>query len=209
MISTTVETGQKIHLFGYPGFEVDFGGLVEKMSDDDFFQFCSRNRDARIEREENGEIIIMAPTSSETGGMNFELTALLAIWARQDGTGKGFDSSTGFTLPNTAMRSPDASWIRLERWNSLSDEDRSGFARICPDFVIELRSESDSLNKLHEKMAEYIESGASLGWLIDPFQRKVYIYTPDSEVEILDNPAQVSGEPLLKGFLLDLKEIWS
>ncbi len=208
MISTTTTTAQKIEVWGYPGMEVNLGP-VRTFSDEEFLEFCRRNPDARIERDSNGEIILMAPTHTETGGMNMNLSFFVAAWARQDGTGRAFESSTGFTLPNRALRSPDASWVSFERWNALSDEDRAGFAKICPDFVVELRSTSDSLAKIRAKMDEYTENGASLGWLIDPIERKVYIYRPNNAVEILEDPSEISGEPLLKGFTLNLKEIWS
>lgn len=179
-----------------------------RMSDDEFIEFCVRNTDWRIEMTKEGDIIIMPPAYSETGRKNFNLTAEVAYWAKKDGTGIGFDSSTGFILPNTAKRSPDVSWISKKRWNALTDEQKDKFAQICPDFVIELRSDSDRLKVLREKMQEYIENGAQLGWLIDPQERKVYVYRPDTAVEILENPETVSGEPLLKDFELKLNEIW-
>lgn len=205
MISTT--TNQKLEVWGYPGMEVDLGP-IRTFSHEEFLEFCRRNPDARIERESNGEIILMAPAYTETGGMNMNLSALVWIWAKQDGTGRAFESSTGFTLPNRALRSPDASWITFEHWNALSDEERAGFARICPDFVVELRSTSDSLSKVHAKMDEYIENGALLGWLIDPIDRKVYVYRPGKEVEVLEDPVEISGEQVLKGFVLKLGEVW-
>lgn len=205
MISTT--TIQKLEVWGYPGMEVDLGS-VRTFSDEEFLEFCRRNPDARIERESNGEIILMAPTYTETGAMNFDLSLLLGIWAKKNGMGRAFESSTGFTLPNRALRSPDASWISFKRWNALSDAERSGFANICPDFVVELRSTSDDLAKVRAKMDEYIENGALLGWLLDPIERKVYVYRPNFEVEILENPETISGEPVLKGFELNLNEVW-
>ncbi len=209
MISTNTTTGQKIHISGYPGMEVDLGGVVKTFSDEEFLDFCRRHPDARIERESNGEISIMAPTSSETGRINFDLSLSLGIWSRKDATGKAFDSSTGFTLPNNAIRSPDVSWISSSRWNTLSDEDRSGFARICPDFVVELRSETDPISKLQQKMEEYMENGALLGWLIDPISRTVHIYRPDTAPEILSDPSEISGESVLTGFVLYLNEVWN
>ncbi|MGI8542696.1 MAG: Uma2 family endonuclease [Aridibacter sp.] len=178
------------------------------MSDEEFFDFCQRHDNLRIERESNGEILIMPPTFSETGRKNFNLIAEFGIWAKTDGTGIGFDSSTGFTLPNGAVRSPDLSWVKLEIWEKLSENERKRFANISPDFVVELRSESDNLLPLQDKMEEYIENGVSLGWLIDADKRKVYVYRPNKEVEILENPTEISGETLLKGFVLNLKEIW-
>ncbi|MGH8476902.1 MAG: Uma2 family endonuclease [Methylococcales bacterium] len=179
------------------------------MNDDDFFSFCQQHRDLRIEMDKFGEITIMSPTGSESGAINFDLVADFAIWSRVDGSGKGFDSSTGFTLPNGAKRSPDLSWIKTEKWFAIPADKRKKFAPICPDFVVELRSESDTLTKLQAKMAEYIENGAQLGWLIDVNDEKVYVYRPDTPVEILENPKEVSGEPLLKGFVLKLKDIFA
>ena len=178
------------------------------MSNDEFFDFCQRHKDLRIERESDGEIVIMPPTFSETGGRNFRLAVKFGVWAEKDGRGQGFDSSSGFTLPNGAVRSPDLSWIKHERWNALTETQREKFAHICPNFVVELCSESDSLPKLNVKMEEYIENGASLGWLIDPTERKVYVYRQSAEVEILENAAEISGEPFLQDFTLNLKEIW-
>ena len=153
---------------------VNFPSLVQ-MTNEQFYEFCQANGDLRIERTANGEVIIMPPAFSDTGNRNFNIAAQLGYWTEQDGTGIGFDSSAGFTLPNGAMRSPDASWIELERWNALTDAQKASFAPICPSFVIELRSSSDRLIKLQEKMQEYIDNGASLGWLIDRQNRKVYI----------------------------------
>jgi Uma2 family endonuclease len=186
---------------------VNFPSLVQ-MTNEQFYEFCQANGDLRIERTANGEVIIMPPAFSDTGNRNFNIAAQLGNWTEQDGTGIGFDSSTGFTLPNGAMRSPDASWIELERWNALTDAQKASFAPICPSFVIELRSSSDRLIKLQEKMQEYIDNGASLGWLIDRQNRKVYIYRPNREVEILENPEAVSGNPELPGFVLRTAKIW-
>ncbi|HBL12697.1 MAG TPA: hypothetical protein DD379_15110 [Cyanobacteria bacterium UBA11162] len=181
---------------------------VLEMTDDQFFEFCQLNRDLRIERTAKGELIIMSPTGSETGNRNFDLIVQLGIWVRQDGTGIGFDSSAGFTLPNGATKSSDAAWIKLTQWNNIPPEQRVKFAPICPDFVVELRSPSDTLQPLKDKLQEYIDNGALLGWLIDRKNRKVYIYRPQQEVECLDYPSTLSGEPLLRGFVLDLSTIW-
>lgn len=210
MISTTATTGQKFQVGGFPAWmELDLSGVTQTFSDEEFLDFCSRHPDARIERDSDGEIIIMAPAFTETGGKNSSLSALVWLWAREDGTGRAFESSTGFTLPNRALRSPDASWVSDRRWNELSDEEKAGFSRISPDFVVELRSTTDRLTKLQAKMSEYIANGSSLGWLLDPIERRVYVYRPDAEVEILEDPAEISGESVLPGFTLDLKEIWS
>jgi len=178
------------------------------MTNEQFFAFCQQNRDYRIERNATGEITIMPPTGSETGNRNFDLIVQLGIWIRENGTGIGFDSSAGFTLPNGAMRASDAAWIKLEKWHSLTLEQQQKFAPICPDFIIELRSPSDNLQPLKDKLQEYIDNGISLGWLIDRKNRKVYIYRPNSEVECLDNPATLSGESILPGFVLQLSTIW-
>jgi len=181
---------------------------IEPMTQEQFYQFCLANRDLRIERTANGEVIIMSPAFSDTGNRNFKIAVQLGNWAEQDDTGETFDSSAGFTLPNGAIRSPDASWIKLERWNALTEEQKASFAPICPDFVIELRSSSDTLKGLQSKMQEYIDNGVSLGLLIDRKNRKVYIYRPDRELEILDNPEIVSGDPELPGFVLRMAKIW-
>ncbi|GAA6614941.1 Uma2 family endonuclease [Scytonema sp. NUACC26] len=181
---------------------------IKSMTVEQFYEFCQANRDLRIERTVTGEAIVMPPAFSDTGNRNFKIAVQLGNWAEQDGTGESFDSSAGFTLPNGATRSPDASWIKLERWNALSEEQKASFAPICPDFTLELRSKSDSLNELQSKMQEYIDNGASLGWLIDRKNRKVYIYRPNREPEILDNPETVSGEAVLPGFVLRMAKIW-
>lgn len=180
-----------------------------QMTDEQFFEFCQVNRDLRIERNKLGEISIMAPTGSETGNRNFNLAVQLGVWAEKDGTGICFDSSTGFKLSTGAERSPDASWIKLARWNSLTPEQKTKFAPICPDFVIELRSASDNLKPLKEKMAEYMqEPGIQLGWLIDRKHRQIYIYRPGKPVECLENPDTISGELVLPGFILNMSKIW-
>ena len=177
------------------------------LTDEQFFQMCQKNRDYRFERTASGELLIMPPTGSDTGNRNFDMVVELGIWNKQTKLGKGFDSSTGFTLPNGAERSPDVSWVKIERWNALTPEQQEKFAPICPDFVVELRSRTDSLKELQEKMQEYIENGTQLGWLIDRKNKRVEIYRPGKDVEILDNPASLSGENVLPGFVLDLQQI--
>jgi len=196
-----------INEFGISRFVLQFSPFLE-MNDEQFFEFCQANRDVRIERNSQGEIIIMPPTGWETGNKNAEITIQLGIWAKKDGRGKTVDSSAGYKLPNGATMSPDASWILKDRLEKVSPAKRRKFLPLAPDFVIELRSESDSLQKLKDKMQEYIENGVSLGWLIDATTRKIYVYRAEKEVEILENPSEVSGEPLLQGFTLNLKEIW-
>ncbi|MBD2033912.1 Uma2 family endonuclease [Leptolyngbya sp. FACHB-321] len=194
--------------------EVETHPLVVRMhpvidlTDDQFFEFCQINRDLRIERTAKGELLIMPPTGSGTGGRNFELAVQFGSWVKKDGTGKGFDSSTGFTLRNGATVSPDISWVSLERWNALTEEQQEQFAPIAPDFVIELRSKSDRLRDLQDKMQQYIDNGVRLGWLLDRQNRRVYIYRPSLPVERLDSPETVSGDPELPGFVLKLEEIW-
>jgi Uma2 family endonuclease len=181
---------------------------VIKMTDDQFFKLCQANRDLKFERTANGELIIMPPTGGETGNKNARITQQLMNWTDADGTGIAFDSSTCFKLPNGADRSPDASWIKLERWDALTDEEKQKFPPICPDFVIELLSPSDSLKTTQEKMQEYIDNGVGLGILINRKSRQVEIYRQGKEVEVLDSPATVSGEDVLKGFVLNLGMIW-
>jgi Uma2 family endonuclease len=181
---------------------------IAVMTDEQFYEFCLANRDLRIERTAKGEVVIMPPAFSDTGNRNFNIAAQLGVWTEQNGTGIGFDSSTGFTLPNGATRSPDASWIKLDRWNALTDAEKASFAPICPDFVIELRSSSDALARLQDKMQEYIANGTTLGWLIDRKNRTVQIYRPNQEPEILNQPETVSGDPELPGFMLRMAKIW-
>lgn len=178
------------------------------VTDEQLWRFCRANPDLRVERTADGSIVIMPPTGSETGHRNFELTTQLGVWTRADGTGIGFDSSSGFILPSGAERSPDASWVRLERWNALTPQQRERFAPLCPDFVVELRSPSDDLEDLLDKMHEYLTNGARLGWLIDPNTRRVHIFRPNHRVEILDDPATISAFPELPGFALDLSRIF-
>ncbi|HJQ69282.1 MAG TPA: Uma2 family endonuclease [Blastocatellia bacterium] len=189
-------------------FILHFAPLMRKLTDEDFYDFCQLNPDLRLECTAEGDLIIMPPTGAETGGRNFTLIVVFGNWVIVDGTGKGFDSSTIFKLPNGAHRSPDLAWVKLSRWQALTKKERRGFAPLCPDFVVELRSHTDSLSMLKEKMDEYIANGAQLGWLIDPIEKKVYVYRPGAQAECLDNPETLSGDPLLKGFTLALEPIW-
>ncbi|MFB2938029.1 Uma2 family endonuclease [Aerosakkonemataceae cyanobacterium BLCC-F154] len=180
-----------------------------QMTDEQFFEFCQVNQDLQIEQNKLGELLIMPPTGSDSGNREARIIQQLMNWADEDGTGIAFSSSAGFTLSTGAKRSPDASWIKLERWNSLTSEQQQKFAPICPDFVVELRSPSDNLKPLQEKMEEYMkEPGIQLGWLIDRKNRRVYIYLPNQEIEILDNPETVSGDRVLPGFVLNMNKVW-
>ena len=181
--------------------------LSLNLTDEQFWQLCQRNREYRFEANSQGDLIIMPPTGSDTGKRNFDIIVQLGIWNKKFKLGVAFDSSTGFTLSNGAKRSPDASWIKLDRWNSLTKEEQEKFAPICPDFVIELRSKTDLLKTLQEKMQEYIDNGASLGWLIDRQNQKVEIYRVNKSVETLTSPSSLSGENILPNFTLDLTEI--
>lgn len=181
---------------------------LSQMTMPEFYEFCQANPGLRIERSAKGEVIIMSPAFSDTGNRNFNLAVQLGMWAEKEETGIGFDSSAGFTLPNGATRAPDVAWIKADRWNQLTDAEKASFAPLCPDFAIELRSASDSLTTLQAKLQEYIDNGASLGWLIDRKQRQVHIYRPNQSPEILENPEAVSGEPELPGFTLKMTKVW-
>lgn len=178
-----------------------------KLSDEQFEQLTVANRDVRLELTAQGELVIMPPTGGETGNRNVEIVIDLGIWNRQSRLGKVFDSSTGFRLPNGALRSPDASWIEQERWEALTPQQRKKFLPLCPDFAVELVSESDRLNEIGQKMQEYIDNGLRLGWLIAPQTRTVEIYRPLKEVEVV-NTASLSGEDVLPGFVFDLQALW-
>jgi Uma2 family endonuclease len=179
-----------------------------ELTDEQFFQLCQNNRDLRFERTAEGELIIMPPTGWETGNKNAKLTQRLGNWADANGTGLAFDSSTGFKLPNGANRSPDASWVKRERIETLNP-DPARFMPLAPDFAVELRSASDTLETLRQKMQEYINCGVRLGWLIDPQNQRVEIYRQGQDVEILQSPASLSGEDILPGFVLNLTQILS
>ena len=179
-----------------------------KFTDDKFVEIVAANKDLRLELSSQGELSIMSPTGGETGDRNLELGGQVWFWNRQNGLGKAFDSSTGFKLPNGATRSPDVSWIKIERWNALTPEQRKKFLPLCPDFVMELVSESDDLADTQAKMREYIANGLRLGWLINPKSQQVEIYRPNQEIEVLESPTSLSGEDVLPGFILDLQPIF-
>lgn len=178
------------------------------ISHEQFIQLAEVNREIRLERTAKGELILNPPTGSETGKHNLSIAAQLWLWNQRTGLGVAFDSSTGFHLPNGANRSPDAAWVAQEKWDSLTSQEKEGFAPISPDFVIELRSKSDSLKPLQDKMREYLENQTLLGWLIDCKNQRVEIYRQGQEVEVLDKPQQLLGEGVLPGFVLDLMEVW-
>jgi Uma2 family endonuclease len=179
-----------------------------KVTEDQFKILAVANRDLRLEKTATGELIVMPPTGGETGQRNAQLSAQFVNWNNQKQLGVVFDSSTAFRLPNGADRSPDVSWVKLERWQQLTAEEQDSFPPLCPDFVLELRSPSDRLETLRKKMEEYLDNGAKLGWLLEPKTRSVEIYRPNQEVEILQLPISLSGENILLDFVLDLKPIW-
>ena len=179
------------------------------VTQEQFAALAIANQDLQLERTAQGELIVNPPTGWETGKRNWSISGELYLWWRNAGEpGEAFDSSTAFILPNGATRSPDASWVSQARWDALTPEQTSTFANICPDFVVELRSGSDSLKPLQEKMQEYMDNGAKLGWLIDPQNRQVEIYRPGLKVEVLANPTELSGEEVLPGFVLNLPRVW-
>ncbi|NWF62459.1 MAG: Uma2 family endonuclease [Fischerella sp.] len=183
------------------------------LTDEQFYHLCMANEEWRMELTAEGELIIMPPTGGESGIRNSELNLQISLWNRHTRLGYVFDSSTIFKLPNGAKRSPDVSWVSRERWEALSVEDRRGFPPLCPDFVIELRSETDSLPKLQTKMRDYLANGLRLGWLIDPQTPLVEIYRPNQDVETLyfseQIPPNLSGESVLTGFILDLAPLFN
>jgi Uma2 family endonuclease len=179
-----------------------------RVTDEQFLQFVKANPDLRLERTATGELVIMAPTGSESGNYNFELGVDFGNWNRQSRTGKAFDSSSGFRLPNGAIRAPDVAWVASDRWNALTPDQRKAFAPICPDFVIELVSETDTLEDIQAKMLEYIENGCQLGWLINPKTKTVDIYRPNQPVDVLPFSTPLSGEDVLPGFVLNLQTVF-
>ena len=185
-----------------------FSFAIGRISDEHFEEICRKNRDFKIEQTSDGELILMPPTLPDSGWRNSDLNTDVNNWNRKTKNGIVFDSSTYFTLKNGARRSPDVTWMKREKWENLTAAQRAKVSRIVPDFVIELRSSTDSLKTLQKKMAEYIENGVSLGWLIDPKNKKVHIYRANGEVEVLNNPETLSGEDILIGFELNVQEIF-
>ena len=182
---------------------------IAKITDDQFYQLCRENPDVKFERNAQGEIIVMTPTGGETGNYNSEINADFVIWNRQTKLGVCFDSSTCFKLPSGANRSPDVSWIKQERWDTLTLEQKQKFPPISPDFVLELMSPTDSLKDTQDKMQEYMNNGVKLGWLINRKTRRVEIYRQGQEKEVLECPTELSGEDILPGFVLNLQTLWA
>ncbi len=186
---------------------LDLDPLVD-LGTEEFFEFCQRNRDLRIERTATGEILIMPPAGGKTSNRNSRISGQLQTWSDADGSGEVFDSSGGFQLENGAIRSPDAAWVELDRLRSLEIGKKERFLPLCPTFVIELRSPSDPLSSVEAKMREYLDNGAQLGWLIDPKERNVHVFRPGADVEIEAEPLTLSADPELPGFVLRLGRIW-
>lgn len=178
------------------------------LSDEELMEFCARNDELRIERNKDGELIVMSPTGGGTSHKNSDINYQLTKWARETEIGLTFDSNAGFILPDGSMRSPDAAWIAWSRWNALSEDDKRRFSPICPEFVIELRSETDGLVELQNKMREWVANGAELAWLIDPSRKAVEVYRLGREVEALEGGSAVEGDGPVAGFVLELGRIW-
>jgi Uma2 family endonuclease len=179
-----------------------------KLTSDQFYQLCIANPEQPLELSHEGNLIVMSPVGGESGIKEIELGADLIIWNRITGLGKVFSSSTIFKLPLGSQRSPDVAWVELSRWNQLSDQDRQKFPPLAPDFVIELRSHTDRLSTLQEKMREYRDNGVKLGLLINPQDREVEIYRLGAEVEVKRSPKSINCDEVLHGFNLDLTKIW-
>ncbi len=202
-----------VHHESAPVHDEPFGVVLRlrpviELSGEQLLELSSLNDDLRLELTAEGELIVMTPAGGESSRRNLELTVQLGIWTRRDGTGVAFDSSGGFILPNGAIRSPDASWVERSRYEALTPEQREKYLPLCPEFVIELRSPSDRLVTLQEKMVEYVENGARLGLLLDPARRRVYVYKPGEPVRELADPEEVSADRILPGFVLKPREVW-
>ena len=178
------------------------------MTDEELMRFCAANEPLRVERDANGELIVMSPVGIEGGGIETDVTAELTIWARADGRGKAFGATTGFKLPDSSVRSADSAWVSWQRLNSVSREQREGFGPICPEFIIEVRSKSDRLPPLQAKMGEWIANGVAVAWLIDPLEKAVTIYRPGEQPELLAQPTSVQGTGPIAGFELVLARVW-
>ena len=178
------------------------------MTDEELMRFCAKNEPLRVERDTNGELIVMSPSGSEGGGVETDVATELNIWARQDGRGKVFGSNAGFTLPDGSVRAADAHWVSWPRWNALSEAERKGYAPLCPEFVIEVRSESDRLAALQDKMRMWLANGAEVAWLVDPSRKTVEVYRPGREAEVLEGGSAVEGDGPVAGFVLELGRVW-
>ena len=178
------------------------------MTDDELFKFCAKNEMLRVERDSNGELILMSPSGLEGANANAEIIIELGNWARQDGRGKSFGSNGGFTLPDGSMRSPDAAWLSLERWKALAPRERERFGHVVPEFVIELRSRSDGLKELQKKMRVWIANGVELAWLVDPKRKLVEMYRAGEPVEVHQDPTSVQGTGPVRGFELVMQRVW-
>jgi Uma2 family endonuclease len=187
-----------------PPMSIDVSGITLRLTHEQFERICQNNPERVFELTKDGELEIMSPVGGDSGSYESELTIDLGNWNRQTRLGKTFSSSTAFILPNGAERSPDAAWVELSRWEALTPAQRKKFPPLAPDFVIELRSETDSLKKLQQKMQEYRDNGVRLGWLINPQQQQVEIYRQGRDIEVLENPTSLDGEDILPGFILDL-----
>jgi Uma2 family endonuclease len=180
-----------------------------KLTDEELLEFCRANEPARVERDADGELIVMSPTGLGGGSMETEVAIELGIWARQDGRGRVLGSTTGMTLPDGSVRAPDAAWVSERRWNALTAEQRKSFGRLCPEFVIEVRSETDTLRDLQAKMTMWIGNGVELAWLIDPLRRVVEVYRASEPPDLLQDPTSVQGTGCVRGFELVMSRIWS
>jgi Uma2 family endonuclease len=179
------------------------------MTDEELMRFCAANEMVRVERDANGELILMSPAGGGAASRNSEITYQLVKWARETNSGNTFDSSAGFRLPDGSMRSPDAAWIAWPRWNALSEKHKEEFPPICPEFVIELRSPSDRLPELQAKMRLWIANGAEVAWLVDPSRKAVEVYRPGREAEVVEGGSAVEGDGPIAGFVLELGRVWA
>ncbi|NOT59109.1 MAG: Uma2 family endonuclease [Acidobacteria bacterium] len=187
---------------------LNFAPILRRLRDKDLLRFCEANECKRLELSKDGELVVMPLGGGNTSRRSAKLNGLFGNWAEADGTGEGFGAFTGFRLPNGALRGPYLAWMKKDRWAALSEAEQEGFAPLCPDFVVELRSYSDPLKPLQAKLEEYLENGAQLGWLIDPYKRKVYVYRPGLLMQKLDEPETISGDPVLPGFVLPVAQLY-
>ncbi len=189
-------------------YAINLKPLVKNISEEDFQLLCASNPELKFETDAKGNLIVMSPTGSFTGKKNGDLFLQIGLWNRQYKLGETFDSSTGFRLSNNSVRSPDVSWMKLSKWNSLTDKEKRGFAPIDPDFVLELMSPTDDLLTTQKKMAEYMTCDIKLGWLINPDEKQVEIYRQGQDKEIVVNPSSLSGEDIMPNLIVDLSDIF-